>query len=215
MVYEDDRTILTNQEQHDWFTIGHVLYFYFFMFQGWSWWAALLLSYAFEGAEVILGWVTVQDGLVVDPLQALMGIVAFLVLQEWGCASVINPLPSIKAPAKNWLWYAASYWYFLPPGILAMVFHSKFCHECFEDNDWAFMLAFSLMALYTSTINGGGRHYIQLGYVLSFCGLSVGLNRIPYSPWFGSLFYHAPIALAWLTALYLRLSHARSAVGKP
>ena len=210
MVYEQDTTILTNQHQHDWFTIGHVLYFFFLMFQGWSWWACMLLCYAFEGLEaVVFDFVTVQDGLVVDPLQAAMGLVAFSVLEQLGCASVANKIPSLSADRGEWAAYALSYWWFVPPCAVSLSFHSKACSDCFTNNDWAFIVAFGAMALYRAWQEGGGRKWLLPLYVLAFSGLSVGLNQVPYSPWFGSVYFHSPIVVVWAAMLLKKLADAR------
>ena len=207
-----DHTILSNPYQPDYWSTSHVLYFYFIMRQGWAWWAALLLSFFFEGVVegVLTSWTTVQDGLVVDPLQALMGIVAFLLLERTGCAVVAATPPQLAAGWRAWGRYAATYWYFALAGIPSIVFHQS--STLFEKHNWAFAPAFGAMAVAAAYMDrgavAGAKRYVPLLYVLAVGGLVAGVNQIPFNPWMATAMLHLPMFL-----LYAALTYPVAATG--
>lgn len=199
--YPLDHTILTNPHQPDYWSTSHVLYFYFIMRQGWTWWGALLLAFFFEGfIEVVLfPWATVEDGLVVDPLQAVMGISAFLLFKETSCAVVAAVPPKYNAGIAAWASYFASYWYFALAGIPSIIFHQS--ATLFEEHNWAFAPAFAAMAVAAAYMDRdrvhGARLYVPLIYVSSVGGLVAGVNEIPFNPWMATAIMHLPILLLY------------------
>lgn len=192
-----DETVINNPHQADFWTTGHILYFYYLMRQGWVWWAALLLIFFFEGIESLMGWNTPTDGLIVDPVQALMGIVTFLLFEKLGCAVVASRPPAYNAGLRAWLQYAASFWYIVFPASLSIFFHEYRGGELFTTHDWAFVPAFAASSLACAYMDRnkieGTKKYIALGYAVTVAALVAGVNQIPYNPWFATLYLHTPI----------------------
>ena len=79
MVYLNDDTVLTEPDQTDWWSIQEVLFFFFLMYNDWEWWAALLLSYFYDFVQTLpfVNNVSATEGLIVNPTQALIGIITF------------------------------------------------------------------------------------------------------------------------------------------
>ena len=194
MVFDSDKTILTEHYQTDWWSIGHVLYFFFLMYADWTWWAALLLCYLYEGYEALpsITLVTPVDGLVVDPLQAYLGIITFYLLQEYKQIDVIQKFPSLNDTWQVWAKYVLSFWYFVFAVTISLYLnHTSQQHK----TEWITGLGFTVMALYRLWADKRG--VLMVLYVVTYSGFVVGLNRIPYNPFFGSLYFHAPIVLTY------------------
>jgi len=195
MVVTSDTTILTEQYQTDWWTIGHVLYFFFLMYGDVAWWFILLICYVHEGYEALpsVDLTTIQDGLVVDPVQASFGIITFLLLQDLGLIDVIRPLPKLTDSFKSCLFYILSYWYFIFPVSVSLFlsyskdFYGYYFHE------WWVAIAFTVMALYRYVMDK--KSIFMVLYVAAVGGLCVGLNRIPYNPFLGTIYFHTPIII--------------------
>ena len=208
---EEDFTILRKDNQTDYWTTGHVLYGYFLMQMGWTWWAVLLVVIFYEFCEAvgIHGSTTVPDGLVVDPVQGLMGAIVFLVLKRLGC---------VRSHWREEGWAGGGYgldwgkvgtyvlhYFLLAPMILVSMVGERDGGVPNDQKDWAFFGACSVMSLYNAwELERGATWWQRCGspaYVVSFSGMVVGLNRIPYNPWLGSVYFHSLAFLAWLVFL--------------
>jgi len=183
--------MLTNEP--NWESINQVLFFFFLMFHDWIWWACLFLSYFFQGALALPGIddTNNEQGLITTPVQALLGITTFELFKTYGIVNVSCILPSIHDSWAKWLNYIKSYFYFVlvVPVILAVKL---------ENNDWIVAIGFVAMALYRFWVDKTG--FWMVCYVFSYSSLVIGLNRIPYNPFFGSLYYHA-VFIIWFVCL--------------
>lgn len=148
-----------------------------------------------------MGWNTPTDGLVVDPVQALMGIVTFLLFEHLGCAVVAVRVPPLNAGLRAWLKYASSFWYVVFPAAVSIFFHEYPAEDLFEKYDWVFVPAFGASSIACAYMDRkkieGRRIYVAPAYAIILAGAVAGVNQIPFNPWFLTLFMHTPIFILY------------------
>jgi len=191
MVFANDETILTNSDQPDHWSVTHVLLPWFFMLWGFPWYVPLLGVYFLKAIEALpfLDYATTTDALIVDPLQAIMGILAFGVLHEFGLSTVSFPLPLRKHKFKEWVLTGYSW---LPTIILITVLELTDSFHL----DWIYVFTFSGQAVHTAYHQDTNAQKIAVfTYPVVLSVLLASVNQIPYSAWFVSVYVHAPLLI--------------------
>jgi len=204
-VVQDDETILWQANQVDWWTSSHVMVPFFLMQTGLPWYWVLLIVYLWEGFEasqIIQNKVvsnTVQDGLIVDPTQAIMGIVTFLLLRHFQAVPVHAYDKTQKNPLFKFLLF--NFLFFVPilvNGIILWVY-------TYHHNDWSFVIVCGIMSFYNAyeikslaSTQSVRKIAATPIYVLAFTSIVVLCNRVKFNPWFGSIIFHTPIFLIFL-----------------
>ena len=205
-----DSTILVNFSQGDKWTLTHVLMFYYIMWNGLDWYWAVLIAYLWKGFEVTEGVVSPSDGLIVDPLQATMAIVVFLVLRHYGLARASIQMPRLRADKKTYEWLAKMlYW------VIAMLTNGNHLSALdMTGNTPGGKWIACLIAMFAINV-GLDKHthgcpwretlsvtWAPLLYIISFTISYFAVSAIPYNPFYASLWFHIPAfaVQAWLVA---------------
>jgi hypothetical protein len=131
-----------------------------------------------------IDYAVLTDALIVDPVEALMGISTFIVLEEFGYAKIAFPFPWKKSNLYIWLKTGYSWVPLITTVILIDVFNDF-------DKDWIYIITFLLQAIHTAYFQDTtAQQIIVILYPLTLSVLIVTLNRIPYNGWYTSLWYH-------------------------
>ena len=186
MVFETDVHILTNPDQSDYWSNTHVLIPFFMMLWGFEWYVTLLVLYFWKAFEALPGidYAQTQDALIVDPVQALMGILTFLTMQEFGYMRVAFPFPQNYSHFFPWLITGISW---IPTLTVVIVLDVT---DNFE-YDWIYIFTFLCISLHAGYYQTNWKQTIAvIAYPLILSALISMLNRVPFSGWYTSLYAH-------------------------
>lgn len=207
-ISDGDATILVNFNQTDEWTLTHVLLFYFIMWNGFDWYWAVIIAYIWKGYEATAwgGFIaSPPDALIVDPLQACMAIVVFLLLRHYNLARVSTPMPRLRADAPTQQWLVKMLYF-----LVALLAHQQGVPETFAGQKWIVCLSimFAVNVMYDQqTYRCAWRETLSFAwapllYVAAFTIYFFAVSAVPYNPFYASLWFHIPAftAQAWLVA---------------
>ena len=198
MVFASDKTILENPHQHDYWSTTHVLIPYFVMFWDFAWYVPLLALYFLKAIESLpwLDYATLQDALIVDPVQAIFGITAFSVFYNRGLLEVVSPLPYKRNQFFDW-WRSGAVWIPTLCVITALEIFDEF------RMDYLYIGTFAVISAYTAYYQSNFyQRVVAVLYPLITGILIVSLNRIPYSGWYTSIWIHCIFVVPALYIFY-------------
>ena len=186
MVFAADETILTNPDQTDWWSVTHVLIPFFGMFYGLEWYIVLLLIYFAEGIEALpaVSGTTVTDGLIVDPVQALLGILTFICLEKLGFVTPIV-FPTMLKQLTRTFFFQALAWVPILATVITIARTKQYEYEWIYIIDFTFMAA--ILSYYNENVIG---KILVIVYTLVLSSTLTIVNRIPYNPFYTSLWFH-------------------------
>lgn len=186
MVFENDKTILTNPHQTDYWSTTHILIPWFCMLWGFPWYAPLLGVYIWKAVESLpwIDYATLTDALIVDPVETIFGILAFVLLEDVGYAVKAYEFPWRYSQFWDWL---LTGWLWVPT-VLTTILIDVFNAFSY---DWLYVFTFGLMAIFTVLKQKTFAQKVCVFlYPVTLSILISALNTIPYSGWYTALWFH-------------------------